>query len=56
MASHARRAETPRPGREDVPRVMPAEAPKAAPPTGTSRHEMTPAATVAKGHWAKDYR
>jgi hypothetical protein len=42
-ASRARRAEAPRPGREDVPRVAPAETPTAI----RSRHETTPATTVA---------
>jgi hypothetical protein len=42
-ASRARRAEAPGPGREDVPRVVPAEAP----PATKSRHETTPATTVA---------
>jgi hypothetical protein len=46
-ASGTRRAEAPKPGREDVPRVAPAEAPPAAPPATRSRHETTPATTVA---------
>jgi hypothetical protein len=44
--SHVRHVEAPRPGREDVPRVAPAEAPSAAPPATRSRHETTPATTV----------
>jgi hypothetical protein len=46
-ASRARRAEAPRPGREDKLRMVPAEAPKAAPSTTRSRHEMTLVTTVA---------
>jgi hypothetical protein len=42
-ASHARRVEAPRPGREDVPRVVTT----VAPPATRSRHETTPATTVA---------
>jgi hypothetical protein len=34
-------------GREDLPRVAPAEAPMAAPPATRSWHETTPATTVA---------
>src|SRR5512142_864671 len=46
--SHARRGEVSSyGGREDVPRVAPAEVPRALPPATTSRHETTPAATVA---------
>jgi hypothetical protein len=45
--SVARCAEAPRPGREDVPRVAPVEAPTAAPPTTRSWHETMPATTVA---------
>jgi hypothetical protein len=41
------RAEAPKPGRKDVPRVAPAEAQPAAPPATRSRHETTPATTVA---------
>jgi hypothetical protein len=41
-ASDTRRTEAPKPGREGVPRVAPAEAP----PAIRSRHEMTPATTV----------
>jgi hypothetical protein len=47
-ASHIRRAEAPRPGREDVPRVAPVEAPMTAPPATRSRHEKTPVKTVAR--------
>jgi hypothetical protein len=46
-ASHARRAEAPRPGLEDKLRVVPTEAPKVAPSTTRSRHEMTAVTTVA---------
>jgi hypothetical protein len=45
--SVASRAETPRPGREDVPRVMPAEATRVAKPANAGRHEMTPATPTA---------
>jgi hypothetical protein len=49
-ASGTRRAEVPRPGREDVPRVALAEAPPPAPPATRSRHETTPAmASLAIG-------
>jgi hypothetical protein len=44
--SHTRRMKAPRPGREDVPMVAPAEAPMTAPSTTRSRHETTPAITV----------
>jgi hypothetical protein len=40
-------AEAPKPGRKDVPRVAPAEVHPAAPPATRSRHETTPATTVA---------
>jgi hypothetical protein len=46
-ASRTRHAEAPKPGREDVPRVAPVEAPTAALPATRSRHETTPATTVA---------
>jgi hypothetical protein len=46
-ASHARRAEAPRPRREDKLRVVPAEAPKAMPSATRSRHETTGVITVA---------
>jgi hypothetical protein len=46
-ANVARRAEAPRPGCEDKLRVVPAEAPKAAPSATRSRHEMTAVTTVA---------
>jgi hypothetical protein len=46
-ASRARRAEAPRLGREDKLRVVPEEAPKAAPSATRSRHEMTAVTTVA---------
>jgi hypothetical protein len=42
-ASRVRRVEVHRPGSEDVPRVAPIEAPSST----KSRHEMTPATTVA---------
>jgi hypothetical protein len=42
-ASGTSRAEAPKPGRKDVPRVAPAEAP----PATRSRHETAPAITVA---------
>jgi hypothetical protein len=47
VASRARDAKTPRPGREDVLRVMPVEAPRVAPPASTGRHETTPATPAA---------
>jgi hypothetical protein len=46
-ASRARRAEAPRPEREDKLRVVPAEAPKATPSATRSRHEKTVVTTVA---------
>jgi hypothetical protein len=46
-ATRARRAEAPRPRREDKLRVVPAEAPKATPSATRSRHEMTVVTTVA---------
>ena len=52
MASRARRTETPRLGREDVPRVMPAEAPRAAPPARDDACRNC----GQLGHWAKDCR
>jgi hypothetical protein len=48
VASGTRRAEVPKPGREDVPRVAPTEAP----PATRSRHETT----GKLGHWAKECR
>jgi hypothetical protein len=45
-ASHARRTEAPRLGREDVLRVAPAEAPPAVPLATRSRHETMPTTTV----------
>jgi hypothetical protein len=47
VASHARRAEALRLGCEDKLRVVPAEAPKAAPSATRSRHEMTSVTTMA---------
>jgi hypothetical protein len=47
VASRARHVETPRPGREDVPRVVPAEAPTTVPSVTKSQHETTPATNVA---------
>jgi hypothetical protein len=41
------RVEAPRPGSEDVPRLAPVEAPIAAPSATRSRHETTPATTMA---------
>jgi hypothetical protein len=46
-ASGTSRAEAPKPGRKDVPRVAPAEAPPAVPSATRSRHETVPATTVA---------
>ena len=46
-SSRAGGAEVPRPEHEGTPRVVPAEAIRAAPPIGPSRHETTPATTVA---------
>jgi hypothetical protein len=46
-ASRAGRTEAPMPGHEDKLRVVPAEAPKAAPSATRSRHEMTTVTTVA---------
>jgi hypothetical protein len=46
-ARATRHAEAPRPGCEDVPRIAPAEAPPVAAPATKSRHETTPATTVA---------
>jgi hypothetical protein len=43
----ASRAKMPRQGREDVPRVMTVEAPRAAPLASKSRHETTLATTTA---------
>jgi hypothetical protein len=40
-ASHAKRVEAPRPGREDMLRVVSVEVPKAAPSATRSRHETT---------------
>jgi hypothetical protein len=47
VASRARRAEAPRPGREDKLRVVPAEVQKATSSATRSRHEMTAITTVA---------
>jgi hypothetical protein len=44
VASHAK---VPRPGREDVPRVAPVEAPTAVPLTTRSQHQTTHVTTVA---------
>jgi hypothetical protein len=41
------RAEAPKPGRKDVQRVAPVEAPPMAPPAIRSRHETAPTTTVA---------
>ena len=46
MTSRARCAKAPKPGREDMPRVIAAEALRAAPPANTS-HKTTPAAIAA---------
>jgi hypothetical protein len=46
-ASHARRVEAPRPGREDMLRVVPVEVPKVALSTTRSRHKTTAVTTVA---------
>jgi hypothetical protein len=46
-ASRARRVEAPRPGREDMLKVVPAEAPKAPPSATRSQHETTTVTTVA---------
>jgi hypothetical protein len=46
VTSRTRRAEAPRPGCEDMPRVAPAEEPTTAPLATKSWHETTPAATV----------
>jgi hypothetical protein len=47
VANRARRTKTPRPGRENVPLVMPVEAPRVASLASTGRHEMTPAAPAS---------
>jgi hypothetical protein len=47
MASHARHMEAPSLGCEDVLRVASVEASMAVPPATRSRHETTPATTVA---------
>jgi hypothetical protein len=47
VASGTSRVEAPKPGRKDVPRVAPAEAPLAVLLATRSRHEMAPATTVA---------
>jgi hypothetical protein len=47
VASGTSRAEEPKPGRKDVPRVALAEAPPTVPPAIRSRHETAPATTVA---------
>ena len=46
MTSRARCAKAPKPGREDMPRVIAAEALRAAPPANTG-HKTTPAAIAA---------
>jgi hypothetical protein len=46
-ASHARRVEAPRPGREDMLRVVPVEVPKVALSTTRSRHKTTAVTTAA---------
>jgi hypothetical protein len=46
-ASGTSRAEAPKPGRKDVPKVALVEAPPAAPPATRSRHETVSATTVA---------
>ena len=46
-ASRARRVEAPRPGREDMLRVVPVEVPKAVPSATRSRHETTVVTTAA---------
>jgi hypothetical protein len=46
-ASRARRVEAPRPGHEDMLRVVPVEVPKAAPSATRNRHETTAVTTVA---------
>jgi hypothetical protein len=56
-ANAARRVEAPRPGREDMLRVVPVEVPKAAPSATRSRHEttaVTTAASLATGTWTVD--
>jgi hypothetical protein len=45
-ASRARRVEAPRPGREDMLRVVPVEVSKAAPSATRSRHETTTVTTA----------
>jgi hypothetical protein len=47
VASRRRGAEAPRAGHDDVPRAVPAKAPRAESPTTKSRHESTPAIIVA---------
>jgi hypothetical protein len=46
-ASGTRRVKAPKPGREDVPRVAPVEAPPTMPPATRSQHETTPTTTMA---------
>jgi hypothetical protein len=46
-ANGTSRAEAPKQGRKDVPRVAPVEAPPMVPPATRSRHETAPATTVA---------
>jgi hypothetical protein len=46
-ASRARRVEAPRPGHEDMLRVVPVEVPKVAPSATRSRHETMAVTTVA---------
>jgi hypothetical protein len=46
-ASRARRMEAPRPGHEDMLRVVPVEVPKAAPSATRSRHKTTAVTTAA---------
>jgi hypothetical protein len=45
-ASGTSHAEAPKPGRKDVLKVAPVDAPPAAPPATRSRHETAPATTV----------
>jgi hypothetical protein len=47
VASRARHVEAPRPGREDILRVVPVEVPKAAPSATRSRHKTMAVTTVA---------